>query len=66
MGEPNPYFCDFGIFEPVAKPQNQLFLFLETLGHLEKTPTFLNIIFINLGVLEPPQMLFFEKAGTDK
>ena len=35
MGEvQTPHFYDFGIFEPVAKLQIQLILFLETLGHL--------------------------------
>ena len=37
MGETEaPHFYDFGIFEPVTKPQNQLFLFLETPGDLKK------------------------------
>ena len=45
MGEPKTtYFYDFGIFEPVTKPQNQLSLSLETPGHLtkkqEKSKTF--------------------------
>ena len=30
------YFYDFGIFEAVTKPQNQLFLSLETPGYLTK------------------------------
>ena len=35
MGEAqSPHFYDFGIFEPVTKTQNQLFLPLETPGHL--------------------------------
>ena len=37
MGETKtPHFYDFGIFEPVTKPQNQLFLYLETPGHLQQ------------------------------
>ena len=37
MGETKtPHFYDFGIFEPVTKPQNQLFLSLETPGHLKQ------------------------------
>ena len=37
MGEAQtPHFYDFGIFEPVAKPQNQHYLSLETPGHLKK------------------------------
>ena len=36
MGEPQtPHFYDFGIFESVAKPQNQLFVSLETPGHVK-------------------------------
>ena len=31
-----PHFYDFGIFEPVTEPQNQLFLSLETPGYLKK------------------------------
>ena len=31
MREPkNPHFYDFGFFEPVTKPQNQLFIFGDT------------------------------------
>ena len=34
MGETKtPHFYDFWIFEPVTKPQNQLFLSLEAPGH---------------------------------
>ena len=37
MGETEPpHFYDFGIFEPVTKPQNQLFLFLDTPEHSPK------------------------------
>ena len=55
MGEPQtPNFYDFGTFEPVTNPQNQLFLSLETLGHLtkfKKNPKhFQTISFINLGI----------------
>ena len=38
MGEAQtPHFYDFGIFEPVTKPQNQLFLSLQTPGHLKES-----------------------------
>ena len=33
----NPLFYDFGIFEPATKPQNQLFLSLDTPGHFKKS-----------------------------
>ena len=37
MGEAQTrYFYDFGISEPVTKPQNQPFLFLETPGYLKQ------------------------------
>ena len=37
MGEPqNHHFYDFGIFERVPAPQNQLSLSLETPGHLKQ------------------------------
>ena len=37
MGEAQtPHFYDFGIFEPVTKPQNQHHLSLEAPGHLKK------------------------------
>ena len=36
MGEAQtPHFYDFGIFEPVTKPQNQQCLSLGTPGHLK-------------------------------
>ena len=36
MGETKtPHLYDFGISEPVTKPQNPLFLFLETPEHLK-------------------------------
>ena len=38
MGEPRtPHFYNLRIFECVPEPQNQLFLFLETPGHLKKS-----------------------------
>ena len=58
MGEAQtPHFYDFGIFEPVTKPQNQHYLSLETPGYskaIEKIPgTFLeNITFIKSRNLE--------------
>ena len=37
MGEPQtPHFYDFGILGRVPEPQNQLFLSLETPGHLKQ------------------------------
>ena len=37
MGETKtPHFYDFGIFEPVTKPQNQHYLSLETPGYSKK------------------------------
>ena len=37
MGEAQtPHFYDFGIFEPVTKPQNQHYLSLETPGYSKK------------------------------
>ena len=65
MGEAQtPHFYDFGIFEPVAKPQNQLFLFLETPGHRkqnkENSNIVQNIVFINIGILN---FSIFRKDG---
>ena len=38
MGETKtPHFYDFGIFEPVTKPQHQHYLSLEPAGYLTKT-----------------------------
>ena len=53
MGETRtPHFHDFWIIEPVISSQNQVFLFLETPGHLKKTRKngniFEHIIFVNL------------------
>ena len=40
MGEPEtPHFYDFGICGRVQTPQHQLFLSLQTPGHLNKTRT---------------------------
>ena len=55
MGETKtPRFYDFGFFEPVTNPQNQLFLSLETPGHQKKTRKPQNNFrvnsFINFGV----------------
>ena len=37
MGEPQtPHVYDFGIFERAPKPQNKLFLSLETPGYLKE------------------------------
>ena len=72
MGETKtPHFYDFGIFETVAKPQNQLFVSLETPGHLKqikkKPKHFLNIIFVWTSKFWNPKTLTcLEKAGTRK
>ena len=56
MGEAQtPHYYDFGIFEPVTKPQNQHYLSLETPGYLKqikKNPgTFSkHIMFVNRGI----------------
>ena len=39
-GARTPHFYDFGSVEPVVKPQNQHYLFLETPGHLKKIKKF--------------------------
>ena len=58
MGEPQiPHFHDFGICEPVAKPHNQLSLFLETPGHLKqnkKNTQFQHFHFYNSRSFETP------------
>ena len=70
MGEPkSPHFYDFGTFEPVTKPQNQVFLSLETPEHQQKQgnagPLFKNMILINLGILQLQPLASFEKTGTE-
>ena len=53
MGETkNPHLYDVGIFGPVTKPQNQLFVSLETPVNLKNSETPWVIIFINLQILE--------------
>ena len=71
MGEAQtPHFYDFGIFEPVAKPENQLFLSSETPGHLKlikRNPLDISILFfINVKLWKPICLTFFEKTGTGK
>ena len=66
MGEAQtPHFYDFGIFEPVTKPQNQLVLSLETPGYLTKSINSLehlkNIIFVNLRILGIQVSVIFRK-----
>ena len=55
----NPHFYDFGIFEPKPKPQNQLFLSLETPGHLNKIKKipklFQRYYFYTYWTFEPPK-----------
>ena len=69
MGETKTlHFYDFGIFEPVTKPQNQLFLLLETPGYLNKSRQFLgicstNITFVNLGIWKIQNVDNFQKDG---
>ena len=56
MAEPkNPHFYDFGAFERALAFQDQLFLSLETPGHLKQIKEkpwniFKTIIFINLKI----------------
>ena len=60
MGEPQiPHFYDFGIFGCVPEPQNQIFLYLETPGHLTKQ----QVIFVNLEILEIERFDNFRKTG---
>ena len=70
MGEPNnSHFYDFGIFEPVITPQNQLFVSLETPGHLNKiknNPQTVLRILLFINIKNPELFLtIFEKAGTE-
>ena len=62
-----PHFYDLWIFEPITKPQNQLFLSLETQGHLkqiQKTPgRVLHIRFTNLNSMQNT-LKIYEKMGT--
>ena len=57
MGETKTHHVyDFGTFEPVTKPQTQLFLFLETPGHLTTNQenfqnTLKYSLFINIGIV---------------
>ena len=72
MGEAQtPHFYEFWIFEPVTKPQNQLFLFLETPGYLktsEKNPQtfFKHMIVIHLEMMETHKTEMLEKTGTEE
>ena len=73
MGEAQtPDFYDFGIFEPVTKPQNQHCLSLDTPGHskeIKKNPgTFWKTkYFYEMSEFGNPKMLtIFEKTGADK
>ena len=66
-----PRFYDSRIFEPVAKPQNQLFLSLETPGYLKKSGnipgTYLGYIVSEILEFRNFKTLtFFEKTGTGK
>ena len=69
MGETKtPHFYDFRIFEPVTRPNKQLFLSSETPGHLTTNPENpinlqTNSIFINIKMLAPPQNDMFGKDG---
>ena len=70
-GEPKtPQFFDFGIVEPITKPQNQVFFSLETPGHLKQIKknarSIQHIIFINIEKWKPEVLTFLEKAGADK
>ena len=69
MGEAQtPHFYDFGIFEPVTKPQNQHYLSLETPRHLNEIkkipgPFSNNMIFANGKLLETHNSDIFGKGG---
>ena len=69
MGETKtPQLYDFGIFEPVTKPQNQLFLSLGTPGHLNKIKKhpwniFEKYYLINVIFLETEYFYIFGKDG---
>ena len=71
MGEPrNPHFYDFGTFERVPEPHNQLFLSLETPGYLNKIKkfggTFLQILLLQISKLSKFRSVkTFEKAGAE-
>ena len=61
MGEAQtPHFYDFGIFEPVTKPQNQHHLSLETPGHLTKTKKQLWNILQKHTILSNPVIMFLK------
>ena len=72
MGEAQtPHFYDFGVSEPVTKPQNQLFVSLETPGHLSKNQEkswniLTNVMFINLIVGKPHILTKLEKTRAEK
>ena len=72
MGEAQtPHFYDFQTFEPVTRPQNQVFLSLETPGSLKritKSPWNIskNIICINVKVLETRNVDIVRKDGHRK
>ena len=70
IGEPKTQnFFDSGIFEPVTKPQNQLFLFLETPGHLKrikKNQTVNKHIFYKSRNFATPQFRQFPKRRAPK
>ena len=70
MGEPkSPYFYDFGIFGRVPKRQHQLFLFLETPGHLKqikKIQIFLKLLSLYISIWWTSKVpMFLEKAGAE-
>ena len=71
MGETkNLHFYDFGIFEPVAKPQHQLFLSSETPRHLKKSRRIpkccSQYYFYKSQNFVNQQMTILEKAGAEK
>ena len=70
MGETQiPDFYDFGIFEPVTKPRNQLFLSLEIPGHLNNYKKFPNLLNNVLWISEfwnSQSFDIFEKAGAEQ
>ena len=71
MGEPQtPHFYDFGISEPVTKPQSQLFLSLDTPEYLKKKQenpgTFFKYHVCKSRDLGNPFLTISPKTGTEQ
>ena len=71
-GEPQTaQFYDFGTFERALSSKNQVFSYLETLGHLKEIKKnswsiFKSVIFINLKMLELQHFENLRKDGCRK